>query len=214
MEEYPPKASLQEDVYRPFPALPAGSTNSNPPVDDPAGLVQEALTSLSSALQDGATERVQACFLAQQSYWRDVLAFTWHLRTLYDRPRIAPALAELAQARGLVGDSFRLDHQSVHEVRAGPELRWVEGLFTFETQSPAAKCGGRVILFPQEAATASSAESGGSVEWKIWTLSTWVDDLVASPQDVVGATQTPSRRLEDEGDAFETDVLILGGGNS
>lgn len=147
---------------------------------------------------------MQACFLTAQSYWRDVIAFTWHLRTFYDSPTIAPALTELAKARG--GNfQFELDAKSVKEATPKPGLRWIEGMFTFETQSPAARCGGRVTLFPEQ-------KSGDEIAWKIWTLSTWVDDLVASPQDM-NALKAPRRKVEEE-DAFETDVLILGGGNA
>lgn len=205
MEEYPPKVSLNKDVYRPFPTLPENLPASSN-IDDPASLVNEALTSLSVALGGGDVGRVRACFLTQQSYWRDILAFTWHLRTFCDRGSIAPALVELASVRCSDQEfRFELDPKSVHEVHPKPDLKWIEGMFTFETKSPAARCGGRVVLFPE------ASEEG--FEWKIWTLSTWVDDLVASPQDV-GVLQAPKRRLEDEGDTFETDVFIIGGGNA
>lgn len=208
VDEYPPKASLAKDVYRPFPTLPSSFSPETPNVEDPVTLVTESLSGLSAALASGDVSQVQACFLTAQAYWRDVVAFTWHLRTFFDGPAIAPALVQLAKARGGGQGNFHfeLDAKSVKDVTPKPSLRWIEGLFTFETQSPAAKCGGRVTLFPEQ-------KSGDEIVWKIWALSTWVDDLVASPQNM-DALKAPRRKVEEEGDAFETDVLILGGGNA
>lgn len=210
-EEYPPQASLEKDVYRPLPALPADfSSSSSSKVDNPAALVSQALDSLSAALGSGDVGQVKASFLGEQSYWRDLLAFTWHLRTFYDGGTIAPAFVELAKARsggdGSGGDfHFQLDQRSAKDVTISPTLRWIEGLFTFETKSPAARCGGQIMLFPEP-------RSDGGFVWKIWTLSTWIDDLVESPQDM-SALQAPKRELDDA-DSFETDVLVLGGGNA
>lgn len=132
-----------------------------------------------------------------------MLAFTWHLRTLNDAPAIAPALLHLKGSRRLLG-GFALDSGSVKAVTVNPRLRWLEGMFTFETDSPAARCGGRVVLFPEE--------GPDGVSWKIWALSTWVDELKAFPEDVAGL-KASGRKLEDE-ETIETDVFILGGGNA
>lgn len=196
-KEYPPAASLAADIYRPFPRLPA-----NVPAEvDPAALVTAALQSLARA---GDAEQAETRFLRSQAYWRDLLALTWHLRTLNDAPAIAPALVELRRRRGWDG-RFELDEGSARDVAVGPALRWVEGRFTFETSSPAAKCGGNVQLFPEEG-------PDGDIVWKIWVLSTWIDGLKDFPEDVAGL-KAPGRNLEDE-QTIETDVFILGGGNS
>lgn len=149
-------------------------------------------------------EQLKSSFLGSQSYWRDLLAFTWHLRTFNDAPVIAPALFELKGQRGWDG-RVELCKESVHDVTVNPALRWIEGRFTFETQSPAAKCGGSVQLFPEEG-------PDGDIAWKIWTLSTWVDGLKEFPEDVAGL-KAQGRKLEDER-TIETDVFILGGGNA
>lgn len=206
-EEWPPRASLHKDVYRPFPRLPPNLPPASE-TDAPA-LLRDALANLAGALGGGGAggdaARVAACFLRGQAYWRDLLALTWHIRTLRDAPAIAPALLELAGRRGCAAAGFVLDEDSVHDAEVSPALRWVEGLFTFETTSPAAACGGRVMLFPE-------ADEGGAVVWRIWVLSTWVDDLKGSPEDV-GLLRAPGRMLQDEA-VVETDVLLLGGGNA
>lgn len=121
------------------------------------------------------------------------------MRTFSDAPSIAPALLHLTQQRAWRG-SFVVDPQSVKDVTVSPALRWVDGMFTFETGSPAAKCAGRVVLLPVE---------GGA--WKIWTLSTWVEALEAALEDE-GRLKAPGRALVE--DVIETDVFVLGGGNA
>lgn len=53
---------------------------------------------------------------------------------------------------------------------------------------------------------------GGIVKFKIWVLSTWIDDLEAQPENpaLLYAPSTNPKGVEQ----VETDVLILGGGNA
>lgn len=94
---------------------------------------------------------------------------------------------------------------SVRDVTVSPVLRWVEALFSFETEAPAARCGGRVVLLPEEG-------EEGVVRWRIWCLNTWVEGLRAFPEDVERLT-APGRELEGE-EVIETEVFVLGGGNA
>ncbi|KAF3764155.1 hypothetical protein M406DRAFT_71282 [Cryphonectria parasitica EP155] len=207
-EEYPPQASLSKEVYRPFPTLP-----TNFPIDpasiDAAALVQTGLTSLHDALQANDLAAVKSCFLGSQAYWRDLVALTWHIRTFNDGPAIAPALLQLQRERAWTGE-LNLDVASVKHVVVTPALQWVEGMFSFETGSPAAACGGRVILFPEEKEEDAGGEEGRIV-WKIWTMSTWIDALKSFPE-ALDALKAPGRNLEGN-EVIETDVFILGGGN-
>ncbi|KAG8157406.1 hypothetical protein KVR01_012790 [Diaporthe batatas] len=201
-EEYPPKCSLQKDIYRPFPPLPdklPGSADV-----DGTALVTEALHSLTAALEEGDTQQLKDVFLGSQAYWRDLLSFTFHFRTFNDGPIIAPALKKLAKERGLAG-GFNLVPGSVHDVSPTPALRWISGFFTFETTRPKSKCEGSVQLFPEQAAD-------GQIKWKIWTLATWLEDYTDWPenQDLLTA---PGRKLDDV-EHIDTDVLIVGGGNA
>lgn len=190
-----------EDVYRPFPVLPVGVPPSTD--TDASIIIGNALASLAEALDSNDVLKTKSCFLTSQAYWRDLLAFTWHIRTFSDDKTIAPAILELKTARGVPG-GFVLDPKSVKDITVSPTLRWLEALFTFETSSPAAHCGGRVVLFPEA--------SDGGIVWKIWVLSTWIDSLVSYPEDMK-AIRAPKRNLDDV-DTIETDVFILGGGNA
>ncbi|KAJ6084548.1 hypothetical protein N7486_011348 [Penicillium sp. IBT 16267x] len=199
-EEYPPLASLQRDVYRPLP-----QSTKLPKIGEieRAILVNKTLQSLAEGLEESNISKVKACFLSSQSYWRDLLAFTYHFRTFNDGAVIAPALVELKGRRGLV-DGFHVLSESIRCVPATPTLHWVQAMFTFRTETPAALCGGTVCLLPEET-------SDGLV-WKIWNLATWIDEFELHPEDE-GALKTPARRLEEVED-IKTDVLIIGGGNA
>lgn len=54
-------------------------------------------------------------------------------------------------------------------------------------------------------------EGEASTQWKIWVLCTWIADLAIQPEDesLLRAPARPLLGLE----SFETEVLIIGGGN-
>lgn len=202
LEEYPPRASLAKDVYRPFPDLP---DNLPPPeeVNAPA-LVAKSLRSLTDALGAEDVRKVKSCFLTVQSYWRDLLSFTYYFRTLNDAGVIAPAMMLLTKNRGLLG-GFELIPGSVQDVVVSPALRWVEAMITFKTLMPKAKCEGRVMLFPE-------VDDSSEVVWKIWSLSTWLEAFEEYPEDQ-HKLKAAGRDVKSP-EHIETDVFIVGGGNA
>jgi hypothetical protein len=78
---------------------------------------------------------------------------------------------------------------------------------SFSTSTPALDCGGKMILLPVR-----SDADDGPVLWKIWILSTWVENLAKHPESDALLT-SPGRKL-DGVDPIETDVFIVGGGSS
>ncbi|KAJ5730941.1 uncharacterized protein N7483_005449 [Penicillium malachiteum] len=200
-ERYPPLASLQKDIYRPLPSFPSGLPELSE--SEYRELVSTALQSLSQALESGDVLSVKSCFFASQAYWRDVLAFTYHLRTISGGGIIAPAMLELSKKRKLV-EGFQLMPDSVVKFSATATLEWIQGMFSFKTQEPAAQCGGTVIILPEE-------EDNGFV-WKIWSMATWIDDFELYPQNEA-VLRNPGRNLVDV-EEIDTDVFIIGGGNA
>lgn len=194
-------ASLPKDVYRPFPRLPKSLPSAES--IDAVAIAQGTLGTLSAGLQAGDVAKIKSSFHASQAYWRDLLALTWHLRTFSDAKAIVPSLLELHRERGWTGE-LRLEEHTAKHVTVSPHLRWVEAMFIFETSSPAANCGGRVVLLPEAA--------GETVVWKIWIMSTWVDSLKSFPEDL-DALKAPGQNLQSD-EKLETDVFILGGGNA
>jgi hypothetical protein len=78
---------------------------------------------------------------------------------------------------------------------------------SFQTSFPALNCAGKMILLPIK-----DDKREDLVTWKIWVLSTWVENLVQYPEkpelllmpgtDLNGVT------------TIETDVFIVGAGTS
>lgn len=77
------------------------------------------------------------------------------------------------------------------------------------TSSPAATCRGRMTLLPVKTKLGDGTEK---LTWKLWILSTILDNLVEHPEDEA-LLKSPGRRLEGL-NAFETEVFIIGGGNA
>lgn len=53
----------------------------------------------------------------------------------------------------------------------------------------------------------------GEIKWKIWVLSTWLEQLDAHPENEA-LLKSGGRELNGSSDEIETDVLIIGGGNA
>jgi hypothetical protein len=178
-----------------------------------------------AALDSNDAEKLASCFYAEQAYWRDIVAFTSHIRTI-DKPRVlATALLQMVSLRGLQGriestGSANFAVMSPVMVIAHNilllALDWLLGesmkMFidcglTFRTKSPALDCMGKMVLLPVKA-----DGNDATVSWKIWVLCTWVEQLVQYPENE-SLLQKPGRNLDDVDD-LETDALIVGGGSS
>lgn len=88
------------------------------------GPVAEVVGKLGAALEAGDVEAAVACF-QEDSYWRDLVSFTWNLRTLEGKDQIRAMLnAQLSQIKP---SNFRLDPSEAASDSEG----WIE----FETES-------------------------------------------------------------------------------
>jgi putative flavoprotein involved in K+ transport len=119
------------------------------------------LTGFEAALASGDAARIATLF-ARECHWRDILAFTWNLRTASGAAAIAAAdgayLARTAP-RGLALAAGRTQPRRVQ--RAGTEA--IEAIFAFETA--VGPCNGVVRLVSE----------GG--EPRAWTLMTALDEI-------------------------------------
>ncbi|KAH8895412.1 FAD/NAD(P)-binding domain-containing protein [Thozetella sp. PMI_491] len=200
LEDYPPKASLLEDLYKPLPQLNFEVDYQQMDLDEVGkAVVQE----LFSALQNGDQQRCESLFYQGQCYYRDSLALTYHKRGFEGAGSISRTLLKLSKAR-VVGDLAAVP--GAQHFVVSPTLGWLDLGFTFKTRSPRATCGGNLKLLPQKAA-------GGVVEWKIWTMSTWLNGLDDFPEDE-SRLQVPTERKWKTQTEITTDVTIIGGGNS
>ena len=100
-----------------------------------------------------------------ESHWRDVLALTWHIRTVTGRDGIVDELRVHAGRAHPTG--FRTDPQRTaprHVTRAGTGA--IEAIFRFETAE--GRCSGVLRLIP---------DAGDADALKAWTLLTALDDI-------------------------------------
>ncbi|PNP61040.1 hypothetical protein FNYG_14128 [Fusarium nygamai] len=203
-DPYPPAASLfQLFDERPIPVLPPSITQKISFEDlDPSDQATAVVKAFHDALRESDIQALQDCFFTDQAYWKDALAFTYHLRTFYTPPVIAANLLETNRMRG---PSMRWNMKSAVFVAATPVLQFIDVALSFRTVSPAASCSARIVLLPVES-------SEGKLEWKIWILSTKLENLDVHPENEP-LLQSPSRNLSGMID-IDTDVFIIGGGNA
>ncbi|KAH9906805.1 hypothetical protein F4778DRAFT_723448 [Xylariomycetidae sp. FL2044] len=169
---------------------------------EPTKLARAALEALNAGLTGKDAASLEACFYKGQAYWKDLLALTYHLRTISTPDKIASSLLETAGLRGLVG-GFEIKGDAVF-IRPTPVLQFIDCNFTFKTEAPAATCSGRILLLPLKVEE--------RVVWKIWILSTKLENLDVQPEDET-LLKAPGRQLNSSAPT-ETDVFIAGGGNA
>ncbi|KAM0550363.1 hypothetical protein ACHAO7_005493 [Fusarium culmorum] len=155
-----------------------------------------------TALTNNDAAALQACFFPAQGYWKDSLALTYHLRT-FRRPKVIAKCLLETKAAIQCNSVWKLEGAVF--VPATPVLQFIDVSLSFRTESPAATCGARVLLLPTE-------NSGEEIEWKIWILSTNLENLDIHPEDT-SLLQNPGPGLGGI-EKIETDVFIIGGGNS
>ncbi|KAI2778207.1 hypothetical protein F4815DRAFT_494773 [Daldinia loculata] len=204
--EWPPKADLRKDIYKPLPRIPPGTINPSVITGDiPTIQAKVVIDAFSNALLSNDVKRLASCFHTEQAYWRDIVALTSHLRTFSTPSTVAAALLHTKGLRGISNDVEIIG--DAHFVEISPVMMFIDCGISFRTTSPALSCVGKMLLLPVKSNAATD-----SVSWKIWALSTWVENIVGHPENEMGLS-TPKRDL-DGLDIIETDVLIVGAGSS
>ena len=98
--DFPSKADLLTEIYQPLPKLTAV-------IDwetlDSSVATEQVLRSFAKALETADTNALGDVFLTCQSFWRDTLAVTSHLRTFKSREVIASVLTSLNNKRRIHG---------------------------------------------------------------------------------------------------------------
>ncbi|KAJ4397789.1 hypothetical protein N0V93_002026 [Gnomoniopsis smithogilvyi] len=205
--EYPPRVELR-DIQAQFPLPQPGSVDpallSN---DGPNQVAISTLAALEAALAAGDAKAVAESFFPTQAFWRDLLALTSHIRTFAGHASVvATSLVETTKLRG-IKSGFKLSG-TAQFIPATPALQFIDFDFTFKTESPAASCRGLAKLLPVKTKSDNGSEV---VKWKIWTLSTILDNLDIHPENEA-LLRNPRKNLEQV--SLTTDVVIIGGGNA
>ena len=95
-KDYPPRASLLEDLYRPLPVLTTAIDGNSLELDSISNSVVQGL---SSALDSSDCDELHTLFFSSQAFYRDSLAMTCHKRTFKGPETISLALLKLAKER-------------------------------------------------------------------------------------------------------------------
>lgn len=171
------------------------------------------LADFGAALSSGDTTAIAALFV-EDSHWRDLVAFTWHIATTSGRADVASALADHAADVNPIGFEVHPTRTPPRRVtRAGTEV--IEGIFRFETRDGPGV--GVVRLLPD-----------GEGAPKAWTVMTALDQIRGAEErigDKRNRGETYSRDfsgpnwqdLRDIAVAYEDrdpEVLVVGGGQA
>lgn len=118
LRDFPPRADVSTKIFCPLPVVlefPAEETS-----DGAESICTRLLSSLCDGLRGLDSTSLEGLFLGDGAYWRDTLAFTYHLRTFAGRGPIARAFRELNPQRRC--GVFEIVPSSAKPVSAGPSL--------------------------------------------------------------------------------------------
>ncbi|KAI4853214.1 hypothetical protein E4T44_00986 [Aureobasidium sp. EXF-8845] len=101
------------------------STNNSKATQQALVVVQK----FNEALATDDAEVLESCFFADQAFWKDQLALTWHLRTFISPTEITFALLETKKQRD-ISRGFEIKGKAQF-VQVGPTLVGSDHLYTF-----------------------------------------------------------------------------------
>src|SRR5688572_16008076 len=141
--------------------LTAPTTPTAPvsPARDAAG---RWLADFGAALEGRDTAAVEALFLPD-GWWRDLLAFTWDLRTFHGTGAIVGAFDATLKVACPSGFALTEGKEPVL-VEVDENTRWVQAFFDFDTEVGRGAGFFRLML-------------DGAGSWKAWTVLTTLDAL-------------------------------------
>jgi cation diffusion facilitator CzcD-associated flavoprotein CzcO len=183
--------------------------------DTIASIVESWLAQLEEALAEPGRARLEILFHAD-SYWRDVLALTWHIETVNGSDAISQELAThagRARPAGFKIDPHRTAPRKVR--RAGTDA--IEAIFSFETAQ--GRGSGVLRLTP---------DTDESNAFRAWTLLTSLDEIKgyeerlgrsrpqvkAYSRDFRGPNWLDMRKAAAEYADREPAVVVVGGGQA
>jgi cation diffusion facilitator CzcD-associated flavoprotein CzcO len=183
--------------------------------DTVAAIAQSWLAQFEAALAASDLSRLEMLFHAD-SHWRDVLALTWHIKTVSGSDAILRELANHAGRARPIG--FKIDpHRTAprHVKRAGAHA--IEAIFSFETAE--GRGNGILRLTP---------DADDSNAFKAWTLLTAFDEIKgheerlgrsrppgkAYSRDFRGPNWLDLRKAAAEYADSDPAVLVVGGGQA
>ncbi|KEQ68491.1 FAD/NAD(P)-binding domain-containing protein [Aureobasidium namibiae CBS 147.97] len=180
----------------------------------PREIARSWLDRFSAVLASGDASRLSTV-LHQDSWWRDHVALSWDLRTLYGLPAITSFLSPIISFVNLHPLCLASDHEAYPPsvVNPLPDLNWIQSIFTFETSTGR----GRGFLH------LAQAEDG---DWKAHMLYTALDEIKGH-EEITGARRSHGGQNSSLGGSWfkrrqktydftdeELNALIIGAGQA
>lgn len=150
-------------------------------------------------------------------YWRDLLALTWDFRTFEGSARIHKFLTDQLQTTKINNLKLKMinDREGLAPIfiQSYPDVVWVMGFFTFETDIGLAS--GILRLVP-------TLHGQQQIQWKAHSIFTNLEDLKNFPEKIGNLRNQQSdhgkwENLREKEKRFEDSdptVLVVGGGQS
>ncbi|KAJ8073190.1 hypothetical protein PM082_020059 [Marasmius tenuissimus] len=178
-----------------------GSTlSANLNVDETA---QQWFTSFTNSIHDTQST---LDLLHEDAMWRDLLTFTWNMRTFVGKERIRQFL--LDRVAGTTFTDFKL--KQVQLQKPQPDIVWIMGVFQLKNDAGSSSGVFRLVPMPDG-------------RWKAFTIFTTLNQLAASPyqigalrrrEPVPGVQWLNARHKEAQFEDQDPAVLIIGAGQS
>jgi putative flavoprotein involved in K+ transport len=176
--------------------------------------VQSWLADFDRALTAGDTQGAARLFV-QDSYWRDLVAFTWNIKTVEGREQIA----------AMLGATLSATQPSGWTITAGEEPTAADGVTEAWIEFETAVGRGRGQLRLRDGDAGGDGDGDGA---QAWTLLTTLYELKGHEEPVKGNrrmgaehgakrgretwAETREREARELGYATQPEVLIIGGG--
>jgi hypothetical protein len=181
---------------------------SAPPDVDAAVVAQAWFQTFANYVQTDDVDGIVSQ-LVDDAFWRDMLTFTWDLRTFYGRDRIKQFLADrLATTKP---SKLQIDATSIALGSPYPDIVWIQAFFTFSTMVGTGSGIFRLVPTPNG-------------DWKAHAIFTNLENLHGCPeltgplreQEPKHGTWSEQRNRERECEAPDQQptVIIVGGGQS
>ena len=107
--EYPQRVELRKTLSEnPLPSFPPETLEPSVVGEEITQQALSVIAALNKALVAGDGEALEHCFFPDQSYWRDQVALTYHMRT-FRSPRVVATNLLAAQKAREVPEGFTLE---------------------------------------------------------------------------------------------------------
>ena len=193
-----PDPKRKEAPFKRTPPFPIEKLQGSLPLATVANDVDHS-TVVSNCLQQ--LDQFDGDVFTDDALWRDLYSLTGTLRTFNSRKNIESVWIEVFNTHHQC--DFVLTPNSSEIVRIGKDSSWIQARFSFVTAgSPKTLCSGQIGVVPTSAG-----------KWKIWMLTTILEELLGHPNPDVMGTQIPRASIQGgQPSSNDFECVVVGAG--